>query len=367
MTDVSNLDDLANKIASSSTHIKNYAKAQAAATQSQEQDIQLAKTLPPPSGGGGGASGYYAIIQPGQDVQAVINGAPDGAFIGIASGVHRVPSGRSVLCDTTQKRALRIEGLGGTGYNSRVGAVFQTSGSNQTLVRDRSDNVKHDACEYNHLTFVDDIGGGMAIDAFNLDFLRVLYCTFNGKFNRGCVVCTQWKDGRLSSDTAWGRVEDCRWRTEGKAIILDFGGINVVGGTITGFANSGIDVLSNSSITINGLSTAIEGQHLRLEGGGSIVSDCVFEQYNKDGNNVPIIEIKKSTDTQADGSPWPMAGNLNTVTNTKLTPHTWGTPGTLVKIGSNCFNNKLDLIIVAQNAAAKIDNQGGGSIITVRS
>lgn len=40
MTDVSNLDDLANAIASSSAKIKNYAKAQAAASQSQEVDIQ---------------------------------------------------------------------------------------------------------------------------------------------------------------------------------------------------------------------------------------------------------------------------------------------------------------------------------------
>lgn len=40
MTDVSNLDDLANAIASSSAKIKAYAKAQAAASQSQELDIQ---------------------------------------------------------------------------------------------------------------------------------------------------------------------------------------------------------------------------------------------------------------------------------------------------------------------------------------
>lgn len=40
MTDVSNLDDLANAISSSSAKIKAYAKAQAAATQSQETDIQ---------------------------------------------------------------------------------------------------------------------------------------------------------------------------------------------------------------------------------------------------------------------------------------------------------------------------------------
>jgi hypothetical protein len=42
MTDASNLDDLAGKIASSSPNIKNYAKAQAAVTQSQETDIRKA-------------------------------------------------------------------------------------------------------------------------------------------------------------------------------------------------------------------------------------------------------------------------------------------------------------------------------------
>lgn len=40
MTDVSNLDELANKIAGSSPNIKNYAKAQATATQAQEAEIQ---------------------------------------------------------------------------------------------------------------------------------------------------------------------------------------------------------------------------------------------------------------------------------------------------------------------------------------
>ena len=56
MTDVSNLDDLALRSRARQSHIKNYAKAQAAATQSQELDIQLAKTLPPPGTGLGGGS-----------------------------------------------------------------------------------------------------------------------------------------------------------------------------------------------------------------------------------------------------------------------------------------------------------------------
>lgn len=56
MTDVSNLDELANAIASSSAKIKAYAKAQAAATQSQEAEIRSLDTrldaleapVPPP-------------------------------------------------------------------------------------------------------------------------------------------------------------------------------------------------------------------------------------------------------------------------------------------------------------------------------
>jgi len=57
MTDVSNLDDLAAKIASSSPNIRNYAVAQAKATQSQETEIRslaarvtaLEKPAPPPA------------------------------------------------------------------------------------------------------------------------------------------------------------------------------------------------------------------------------------------------------------------------------------------------------------------------------
>lgn len=50
MTDVSRLDDLANAISKSSPAIKAYAQAQAAASQSQELDIQKALTEPGPEG-----------------------------------------------------------------------------------------------------------------------------------------------------------------------------------------------------------------------------------------------------------------------------------------------------------------------------
>jgi hypothetical protein len=114
---------------------------------------------------------------------------------------------------------------------------------------------------------------------------------------------------------------------------------------------------SNSAATIWGLEMAIPGTHLLMEGGGSKVFGCIFEQYEKQTNNVPIIVIR-------DGG-WPMSGNNNTVRDCTLVPHEWGTQGAHIEVGSGCYTNLLDLVIVAQNPSVR-DN-GIGTIKNIRS
>src|SRR5262245_62087446 len=131
MTDVSNLDDLANAISNKSPAIRKYAQAQAAATQSQETDIQLAKTLPsggagatgatgptgpsgPPGSGTGGSVELYPLCKRdfGGNVQAMIDAAPDYQWLYFEPGTYNVPSGKTVLADTSAKRGIRLQALG---------------------------------------------------------------------------------------------------------------------------------------------------------------------------------------------------------------------------------------------------------------
>jgi hypothetical protein len=269
-----------------------------------------------------------------------------------------VPSGRSVLIDLSNKGAIRLEGLGATGYNSPAGAILETSGRGQTLIRERSDsNVKFESQDVRDITLVDNHGDGRAFDIFNVNHWRHFNLTFNGKFNRGCIVATQHLDGRLASDNAWSHVVQNRWRTEGPAIDADFAGLKVFGGTITGYAGSGVYLRSNSAATIWGLETAIPGTHLLMEGGGSKVFGGIFEQYEKEKNNVPIIVIR-------DGG-WPMSGNNNSVRDCTLVPHEWGTPKPHVYVGPGCYTNLLDLVIVAQNPS--VEDHGIGTIKQIRS
>jgi hypothetical protein len=274
-----------------------------------------------------------------------------------------VPSGRSVLVDLSAKGSIHLFGLGSPGYNSPAGVVFQTSGQNQTLIRESGgNNVKFETMHVENITFVDNHGGGKAIDVFNANHWRVRNCTFNGKFNGGCIKATQFLDGRLASDNAWSQIEMCRWRTEGPAIDADFAGLRLFGGTITGYSGSGIYMRSNSAMVAYGLEMAIPGTHLTLEGGGSKFHGCIFEQYEKQTNNVPIIVIRRPANTP---SYWGMPGKLNTIRDCNLVPHEWGTPGVHVSVGPNCWNNLLDLVIVAQNPS--VQDQGNGTIKQIRS
>lgn len=317
--------------------------------------------------GGGGGNGWF--VGPrcqadfGGNVQAMIDQSPEGTSLWFEAGTYRVPSGRSVLADFSAKNSMKVRTLGKV--------VWQTSAGNQTLLRERSvGNVKHNPVGVmDELWFEDPSGSGMGVDVFNCDFFRLYEPRFGDGFGRGCVVFTQYKDGRLTSDNAWGVIRNGRWRSHGPAVITDFAGVTIDGGTVIGFPNSGFRFLSNSSVKMIGTMTAMEGQHILLEGGVSTLTDLTLEQYNKAGMNVPVIEIRKSADKQADGSPWPQSGNNNTIDRTTITPHDWGTPGTLVRISDDngqVWGNKLDLVLVTQNPQSKVDNQGTNTILNIR-
>lgn len=356
MTDVSNLDDLANAISSKSPAIKKYAQAQAKASQSQELDIQTALTQtaptpPPPTGGSTELSPLCRRDYNG-NVQAMVNAAPAGSWCYFEPGTYRPQSGQSVLADVSGK-GLKLCALGNV--------LFETSGTNQTLVKDyyTGGSVNFEVSHVYGVSFNDPQGGGRGIEVFNGNHGRFQRLRFDGKFNRGCFWFSQWKDGRLASDNAWHLISDVRWRTDGKAAIMDFSNFTIDSGSIIGGPNSGIDVLSNSmGFTIQNVRWAMEGQQLLIEGGAGKVISCAFEQYNKAGINVPCIEIRESSEN------WPASGNLNTVDGF-IIPHDWSTPGAHIKVGANCSNNKLDLIFHAQTPT--IADQGSGTVKVIRS
>jgi hypothetical protein len=136
MTDVSNLDNLAAAISSGSPKIKDYAKAQAAATQSQEVDIQAALAQPgipgpagpqgvpgpqgPPGSSGGGL--VHPAIRYVQDIGSDSNDGSSWAAPkkSIQAGYDALPSnGGTVIIAPTA--------TAGGGYDVGAGVQCQNS------------------------------------------------------------------------------------------------------------------------------------------------------------------------------------------------------------------------------------------------
>lgn len=384
MTDVSNLDDLANAISNKSPAIRKYAQAQASASQAQELDIRTALTTggsvgpagppgpqgpPGPTGpmgpSGSGAAGWKIVLSPGQDVQAAINAAPAGSAIAFQPGIYSVPSGRSVLADASSVANLRLVGLGGVGYNTPAGVIFQTSAAGQTLVRDyQAAGVNHNGVEVEHIIFNDGYGNGLGVDVYNTNHVRLNHLQFIGRFERGCIWFKQ--DLALTADCAWHMLRDIRMRTVGPAVVSDPASFSWHNGVIINDANPNgqIQLLGNTqSCTLDSIYSAAAGCIAMIEGGGNTFSACVFEQYAKDSVNVPVIQIRRSAQNMPGGGQWPMSGQVNDV-QALLIPHEYGSPGAHASVGANCYDNKLELRIISSQKT--INDQGGRTLKEIR-
>ncbi len=354
MTDVSNLDDLAGGISSKSPAIKTYAKAQAAATQAQELDIQTALangggTSPPPATG----SGLYpkAPDPTGGDdqpmLQNFLNSVPNGTAFALAPKTYKL----NRPLDFSSKYAIRVVGLGNRGFNEGgIGTTLAAGAANISLVKDYSPtSVKHTSVNFEHVNFVDHQGGCTGVELTGCNHWIFHHCSWEGDFKQGVYL-----DNINNTDNAYGVFEVCNWSMHGGlAIWAKSGECHLIHGNIASKSadpntGGGVIRIDSDGSTIYGVKWNNWGPALDLRGGCHKITACQFESWPRSG--FPDEYVVSITRPGAG-----LSGNRNLLMGCTLIGHDSGI--NFLYLGPNTYKNIIASCI-AQNPKIPYKNDG---------
>lgn len=312
MTDVSNLDNLAAAIATSSTKIRNYAIAQAAATQSQEVDILSALSQPGipgpagpqgiqgvpgptgpagptgPSGTGGGSLNEIQVGTSAQ-LQAAINA--------IAPYQNAEPDIRIMAPFTAMStiacvnRRFRLLGRGRPNYNDpESGTVIKTGTPGMTLFSiDAGTGLNFTGPLFDNIHFYDQAKGSTLFAVNNTDRITWRDCTFAGALPTDGGIGLTFKFSG-NNDNSWHRFDECSWNRLAVGARMDSGyGAVVTGGAII-TCGIGIDIGPPASHwRVYGLKADNCAPFIRCRGSWNQFTDIAWES-NVDGNQAILVD-----------------------------------------------------------------------------
>jgi hypothetical protein len=298
MTDVSNLDDLARAISTGSAKIRNYAIAQAAATQAQEIDIQaaLAQQPPPPPSGGGTDLGWINVKAYGATgngstddtaaVQAALNAIPQAVGGTVYFPVGRYRINGALTC---AKHGVALRGAGGFSYNGQFASVLDFRGASGVgLDLNIGSGVGHAGPVVEYLNFLDGNNASAPFSAPRLTLLRIrnyTHWTVRNCLFRGGLIGLDLDRIGAGGDVAWALIEQSHFLGNKTGVRSNGGPYTMLGGDIQiggGAEGVGIYDTGEASNNIIGIKTEGDGSTsgqvgMLLTGQGSCVLDCGFE------------------------------------------------------------------------------------------
>lgn len=279
------------------------------------------------------------LVKPGQSIQAVVDKAPKGSRILLDIGPHRP----EYPVDVKNQNALRVEGMGGVGYNEddQWGTVIWAPPGGKPIFVDAGDwGVKHAGPKFAWLNLRSDRADAVGWLLRRVNHVKIRDCSVKGLFASAVDGDVPVTDPAYDQgDHAYNALRDVtvvNKQPNARAFSLGDGFWWLENDVLDLSGTSPTAVVNlRGNLNMTNVKTNNAGTHLYSSGNSCTISGCHFEQAPYTGAFIVVCEKGQN--------PLYGAGCRHKFLGNTFTPHddAYGPGAKIVRFGSGTYGNNL--------------------------